>query len=337
MKILLLAAGGALAFAQSWAPQTSHTTATLRGIAAVSDQVVWASGTAGTWLRTTDGGSTWRPAVVAGAEALDFRGVQTLDGRTAWLMSSGAGEQSRIYQTLDAGEHWKLLFTNPDPNGFFNALAFRDARHGVLAGDPVDGRMTVFTTDDGGRHWSRQRTPPALPEEGSFAASNSCLRLAGKSDIWLATGGRGAARIFHSGDAGRTWKVATTPILNDGPGAGIFSLAFVDTRHGVAVGGDYTKPGQALGNIAFTADGGLTWAAPPGSGPSGFRSAAAWLTNPGLQIVTGPSGSDVSADNGRSWKRFDDGAYNALGVFAGRAVWAAGPRGRIARLSFPNR
>ena len=103
---------------------------------------------------------------------------------------------------------------------------------------------------------------PALPNEGSFAASNSCLTLFGKRDAWFATGGPGAARVFHSEDRGRTWTVAVTPIRNDGAAAGIFSLAFADARHGIAVGGDYSKDKEDRQNIALTADGGRTWSAP---------------------------------------------------------------------------
>lgn len=337
MKMTLLLTAPVLACAQHWTPQASHSTASLRGVAAVSDQVVWASGTGGTFLRTTDGGATWRPSIVPGAEALDFRGVQAVDGRTAWLMSSGAGDKSRIYRTTDGGEHWTLLFTNPDAKGFFDGIAFRDAKHGAIAGDPVDGQMTVLTTEDGGQNWVRQTSPEALAEEAAFAASNSCLALTGSSDMWLGTGGGGGSRVFHSADNGRSWKVATTPVRSDVPSAGIFSLAFADATHGVVVGGDYAKPSETRQNIAITSDGGVTWTAPNGPGPGGFRSAAVWLAQPRLWVVTGTSGSDFSADRGVTWKHFDDGAYNALGGFSGRLLWAVGPEGRIARLTLPDR
>ena len=65
---------------------------------------MWASGSGGTWLVTIDGGVTWRAAKVAGAEALDFRGIRAIDARTVYLMSAGSGDKSRIYKTTDAGE-----------------------------------------------------------------------------------------------------------------------------------------------------------------------------------------------------------------------------------------
>src|ERR1017187_8536066 len=93
-----------LAPAQTWVTQNTTTTASLRGVSAVNANVAWASGTGGTWLRTTDGGAAWTAAKVPGAEDLDFRAVQAVDERTAYLLSIGAGDKSRIYQTTDGGK-----------------------------------------------------------------------------------------------------------------------------------------------------------------------------------------------------------------------------------------
>jgi len=124
--------------------------------------------------------------------------------------------------------------------------------------------------------------------------------------------------------------VAATPIRNDGPSACVFSLAFSDARHGVAVGGDYAKDKEERQNIAISEDGGRTWTAPAGPVPKGFRSAVAYVREKNMWLVTGTSGSDVSTDSGKSWKLFDSGPYNAMS-FAGSAGWAVGARGRIAR------
>jgi photosystem II stability/assembly factor-like uncharacterized protein len=322
-----------VAQAQTWTPQSSGTTASLRGVSAVNAKVAWASGTGGTHLETKDGGETWRAAVVPGAESLDFRGVYAVDAGTAYLVSSGEGDKSRIYKTVDGGSHWILQLTNPDPKGFWDAIAFWNPRHGIVAGDPVDGRFAILTTDDGGEHWMRRRGPAALTNEGAFAASNSCLIVRGTEEAWLASGGPGAARVFHSKDGGETWAVATTPIRNDSASAGIFSLAFSDDMHGVAVGGEYTKAGDSSHNVAVTSDGGRTWAEPSGQHPAGYRSAVAFLAVRGIWIATGPSGSDFSSDNGHSWKPFDTGDYNAMSFTADGAGWAAGPKGRIAKFT----
>lgn len=316
--------------AQTWAHHDSGVTASLRGLRAVNHRVVWASGSGGTYLTTMDGGATWRAAIVPGAETLDFRGVHAADARAAYLLASGPGEKSRIYKTADAGAHWTLQFTNPDPKGFFDAIAFWDARHGIVLGDPVDGEFVIFTTSDGGAHWLRQHTPPALPAEGAFAASNTCLIVRGRREAWFGTGGQGGARVFHSEDSGQSWTAARTPVRNDAAAAGIFSLAFSDARHGIAVGGDYTRPAESEHNIALTSDGGRTWSEPTGPHPNGYRSAAAFVPDQKMWVAAGTTGSDVSYDDGRTWKLFDSGAFNALSFISSRTGWSVGPDGRIA-------
>src|SRR4051812_43171986 len=91
-----------------WSPQQSGTTARLRAVSAVSAQVAWASGARGSVLRTVDGGATWQALTVPGAGELDFRDVHAVDHRTAHVLSIGAGDLSRIYQTTDAGATWTL-------------------------------------------------------------------------------------------------------------------------------------------------------------------------------------------------------------------------------------
>src|SRR5579871_3532925 len=116
----------------TWHSLISNSTASFRGLQAVSDLEVWASGTNGTYLHTTDGGAHWIVRQVPGAESLDFRGIAAIDSSTVFLMSIGSGDQSRVYKTTDAGEHWALLFRQPDPKGFFDAIAFWDASHGII-------------------------------------------------------------------------------------------------------------------------------------------------------------------------------------------------------------
>jgi photosystem II stability/assembly factor-like uncharacterized protein len=316
--------------AQTWVNHESGVTASLRGLSAVSDRLVWASGSGGTYLVTTDGGGTWRAGTVSGAEALDFRDVQAIDSLTVYLLASGPGDKSRIYKTTDAGAHWSLQFTNSDPKGFFDAIAFWDARHGIVLGDPVDGRFVILTTSDGGEHWQRQSTPPALANEGAFAASGTCLIVGERHAAWFATGGQGAARVFHSKDSGLTWTVAQTPVRHDTASAGIFSLAFSDPKHGIAVGGDYMKPVENEHNMAVTSDGGRTWVEPAGSRPSGYRSAIAFVPDKKMWVAVGPAGSDISFDGGRTWRLFDTGAFNAISFVSSKSGWAVGPAGRVA-------
>lgn len=320
-----------------WAPQKSGTGARLRGLAVVDQNVVWASGTQGTYVRTTDGGVTWIAGTVPGASGLDFRDVHAIDQHRAFLLSIGEGEKSRIYQTIDGGATWALRFTNRDPRGFLDAIAFWDTDHGIAMGDAVDGRFTILTTGDGGATWKSSpgaQMPLALKGEGAFAASGTCLVVQGERNAWFGTGGAAVARVFRSTDRGQNWTVHETPVTAGKPSAGIFSLAFRDALHGIAVGGDYKAPEQATRLVAKTSDGGLTWTTPKGPGPAGYRSAVCFVpgaTKP-MAIAAGPTGSDLSTDSGETWAPLGKMGFHAVG-FVGpiSGGWGVGEDGTIAR------
>lgn len=319
-----------------WLAQQGGSTARLRGLSVVDAEVAWASGAGGTVLRTTDGGKTWSTLHVPDTEALDFRDVEAIDARTAYLLSIGEGGLSRIYKTEDGGANWELRYRNTTPDGFLDALAFWDADHGIALGDPLDGRFEILATDDGGRTWrpiAPKGMPPALPGEGAFAASGTCLVTGEGGLAWFGTGGAEAARVFRSTDHGRTWTVRETPVVAGSPSSGIFSLAFDAEGRGVAVGGDYKVPARAGNLVALTRDGGRTWTKPEGHGPAGFRSAVAFIPGrDGLAVLAvGPTGADLSIDGGERWSPLGTDGFHSLAVAGPAAGWAVGEGGTVAR------
>jgi photosystem II stability/assembly factor-like uncharacterized protein len=331
----LAAAGLALAVvagAQApWTPQLTGVNARLRGISAVSDTVAWASGTTGTVLRTTNGGDSWEALEVPAAAALDFRDIDAFSDRVAYVLSIGNGDASRIYKTTDGGKAWTLQLANTDPKVFLDAMAFWSDDRGLAYSDSIDGQFILFMTTNG-RTWERvppASLPPALPNEGAYAASGTNVAIHG-DHVWIGTT---AARVLHSADRGRTWTIAQTP-LPTSASAGIFSIAFRDAQHGIAVGGDYRKEAEAIDNAAVTADGGRTWRL--SKGLRGYRSAVAY--RPGTKatwIAVGPSGVDLSDDDGQTWQPVPGPGFHAFAVApSGRVGWGTGDQGNIARLRF---
>jgi photosystem II stability/assembly factor-like uncharacterized protein len=318
--------------AQNYTLEKSNTTENLRGVSVVSSAIAWASGTHGTYLRTTDGGASWNSAQVPGAEALDIRDVEAFSASEAYLLSAGPGELSRIYKTTDGGRNWTLQFTNPDAKGFFDCMAFWDSKHGVALGDPVEGRFVLITTKDGGKNWKRlasQPMPPAIAGEGAFAASGTCIAVQRKNNIWFATGGS-VARVFRSADRGKSWSVAETPIVHGNESSGIFSIAFRDVLHGVIAGGDYKQPAQEGPNLAFTDDGGRTWQLSKASPQASF-SAVAFDGASGRVLAVGPV-LTLAVENG-SGRKISDLSLNALSVSKTAQAVAVGPKGTVARFS----
>jgi photosystem II stability/assembly factor-like uncharacterized protein len=318
----------------AWTPVQTGVTATLRGISAASDRVVWASGSGGTVIRTQDGGKTWKTLPVPGGSELDFRDIDAFDANIAYVLSAGPGEASRIFRTIDGGATWIPQFRNMNAKAFFDAMAFADPRRGLALSDSVDGQFVLFHTADGER-WARvppDALPAALPNEGAFAASGTNLTFEG-NDVWIGTS---AARVIRTTDRGRTWTAVQTPLAT-GPSAGIFSIAFRDRQRGIVVGGDYKKETDATDTGALTNDGGATWTKLTGLG--GFRSAVSYVPAVAdFVIAVGPSGSDYSTDGGQTWRAIPGPGFHTLSVpRRGRVVWAGGGGGVVASLTIPNR
>jgi photosystem II stability/assembly factor-like uncharacterized protein len=312
-----------------WEVQAIKTDADFRGLCVVSSKVAWVSGTKGTYGRTTDAGKSWSVGTVPDAEKLDFRDVEAFGENTAYLLSAGPGEESRILKTTDGGKNWSLQFKNTEPKAFFDAIAFWDEKNGIALSDPVKGWFQLIATNDGGANWKplpEKNLPESLPDEGAFAASGTCLITHGDRDAWFCTGSAKAARVFHSNDRGQTWTVSETPIATGGETGGIFSIAFGDRNHGIIVGGDFRKPKDTGATVATTSDGGKKWTLVEKQLP--FRSCVAWAKD--RWVAVGTSGSDYSLD-GKTWKPLDKENYNSAGFTSDGEGWAVGPKGRIAR------
>jgi len=364
LGILLAACGAAHA---QWDLEDSHTTADLRGIDNVGGGVAWASGTNGTVLRTEDGGYLWQScSIPPGAEHLDFRGIQAFDANTAIVMSSGKGDLSRLYKTTDGCQSWKLAFTNPDSDGFWDALNFDRGKWGWLLGDPVNGSFALLASDDGGITWTRQINSGLRADarlQGAFAASNSSL-VGQYVAVQFVSGGAGGGFIYsltsvrtcldcspeaiQANREGRnnTWERHNVPIGSASDTSGVFSLARNQslprndpaTLVMVVVGGDYLKPNVSSGTAAYSSDGGKHWQASQ-TPPHGYRSAVAYDAASKTWITVGPNGTDISTDDGKNWRALHpdpalheapdaDRNWNALSL-----PYVVGPHGRIGKLN----
>ncbi len=324
-------------FKDIWPGFDTGSSASLRGISAVSGAVAWASGSGGTVLRTIDGGQTWQNVSIAAASDLDFRMIHAFDAFTAVVLN--AGSPARLYRTEDGGGSWALVYEDARSEIFFDAMCFADSSFGAAFGDPIGNRLQIITTTDGGRIWQpsdEEHLPQVRPGEAGFAASNSGMAMAGNT-MFIGLGGRsdtGRARIARSSNRGRAWTLTSTPMAAT-ESSGIFSIAFVDGRHGTAVGGDYQRADATDENLLITSDGGRHWIQSDGAPPGGYRSAVVSLAGWGKStfLAVGPTGSDVSVDFGQSWVRVDTVGWHAVSVTSdGAWLWSSGDKGRVGRI-----
>jgi len=317
--------------------QESASKASLRGLSAVREKIASASGTNGTCLKTVDGGKNWFSVKMERTDSLDFRDVEAFSADLVYLMSAGPGSASRIYKSSDGGKNWQLQVANQHASGFFDGMAFWDSENGIVYSDPVDGKHLLFTTSNGGKNWNRvppEQLPIMKEGEYGFAASGTGIRVSGKNQLWIASGGN-CSRIFISKDRGKNWQVRETPLISGFASTGIFGITFRNEKNGVAVGGDYQKPLNSKGTVATTIDGGLTWQDRSGKDTVTFRSAVSYIpeTTPFALLAIGSDGVSSSFNDGRTWNSSDSIGFHVISFGPTQnSGWVAGSSGRIAKI-----
>jgi photosystem II stability/assembly factor-like uncharacterized protein len=379
LAILLIAVSATFASAQEdgkihqpkLTPQSSGTTQLLIAVSPVDDRVVWAAGTGGTFVVTTDGGNHWKSGVVPGTtddpnDELQFRDVQGVSDKVAYLMSIGNNPTDfRIYKTIDGGATWSIQFTNELANAFYDCFSFWTPIRGITHSDSVNGVFPDIRTTDGKTwHSISANMPPALSGEASFSASGTCIATQGDRNAWITTGGASIARILATRDGGNTWNAYDTPLVSS-PSAGGVSVAFRDSEHGILGGGDLNS--NASADAATSDDGGRTWTLtnkPPvsgaifclayvrgiqqhdddqGRGNYGQNDGEGYDHNLDRAVVitaeTEPDFSSGSAawtpDEGRTWYQIPNASgYWAVAFANPHDGWFVGNNGQILKISF---
>ena len=328
-------------------PQNSGTTNGLIAVSPVNPQVVWASGRGGTFTVTTDGGQTWKAGVVPGAETLQFRDVQGFSAKVAYLMSigtSGDPGDFRIYKTEDGGATWTFQLQNQLPGAFYDCFAFWTPGRGIAQSDSVNGVFPTLRTTDG-TTWQdiSGNMPPALPGEGSFAASGTCVATQGGQNAWVATGASSIARILATRDGGDTWNAYDTPLVT-GPSAGAFTVAFRNPWNGIVGGGDLDPSDPNSAGTAISSDGGVTWTLtnpPPVTGAIFGLSYVGKNGNGGgndgraVVITANEGGAAWTPDEGTTWNTLPGvSGFWSVAFASPKAGWLVGTGGRILKISF---
>ncbi len=313
-------------------PQETQTSAGLRGLSVVDEKIAWASGSEGTYLRTTDG-LIWHADTVPGAGKFQFRDVEAFSATSAILLT--AGNPAKVYKTTDGGDSWLETYSNTTEGIFFDAMDFWDDQNGIAFSDAINSHLVIITTSDGGSSWQEinyENLPSSPPDgEGGFAASGTCITTFGDSLVWIGLGSPDS-RVFKSTNRGNTWTVVNTPMKGATQAAGIFSLEFISPDYGIVVGGDYELVNETKNNAAVTQDGGLTWTLIGQKGPKGYRSAVVHVPETDIWLAAGRAGVDFSADNGKTWNLLDTVGYYTVQFGSPSIGYSSGSDGRIAKI-----
>lgn len=293
----------------------------IRGLSVVDDHVAWISGSRGTIAITLDGGKTWNWSQVKGFEKSDFRDIEAFSDREAVIMASGT--PAVILKTMDAGLTWQMKYKNTDTAYFLDAMDFSDKKHGFILGDPINNKFLLLETRDGGETWGTfKNSPIALPNEASFAASGTCIRV--DKLITIVTGG-GSSRLLSSPLNGMKWTINELPLTNGKASMGAFSVAYGKNQI-ITVGGDYAN-NKRTDSVACIIQGKTLTTS--NKGAMGFQSCVEHISGD-IFLSTGTSGTNLSRDGGKNWGKIDDASYNVCRKAKhGNLVLLAGDGGKI--------
>jgi photosystem II stability/assembly factor-like uncharacterized protein len=317
-----------------WQHIDSKTNASFRGMSVVDDSVAWVSGGEGTVGLTTNGGKDWSFRRVKGYENWEFRSLYAFDAKNAVI--ANAGHPAYILLTADGGATWAKAYQNNDTAAFIDGVDFWDDKNGVMFGDPVDGRMMLLATHDGGHTWEAyppERSPRLADGEAGFAASGTGIRCLKGGKLAIATGGK-VSRIWITATESRFWRTIPTPILQGGNSTGIFSFLPVSSKYWVIAGGDYKRDTLRTNNLFVSRNGGKSWTGPAVT-TRGYRECVEVIDNRGTLIAVGPGGIDISRDKGRTWSALsDEKKFHVIRKSRkGNLVVMAGGEGKVAVLS----
>ncbi len=305
---------------------TLSSDASFRGLSIVTDRVAWISGSKGTVGLSIDGGESWQIQQVSGYETSDFRSLYAFDEHRAVI--ANAGSPGAILRTADGGKNWEPVYTSNHPDIFFDGMDFWNDQEGLIYGDPIEGKMVLLRTSDGGKSWKAIDTAPQLEKgEASFAASGTGIRCIGKKDVVICTGGL-VSRFWMSSDAGEHFIPKNPPIIQGKPTAGILSVSLQGNKI-ILVGGDFQDPTFAKAHHLFSVDQGKTWLTPK-TPVRAYRECVEFISN-NVWIAVGPSGAEVSEDDGQVWRMLSDekGLHVIRRARKGKLIVSAGGAGAI--------
>ena len=304
----------------------------LRGLSVVNDNIIWASGSNGMIVKSTDGGKNFQWLTVKGYEKKDFRDIEAFDANTALIMAVDV--PAIILKTIDGGKTWKEVFHDDTKGMFLDAIDFTTDGNGIVVGDPINNKLFIATTGNYGDKWLALKPENNFyttdTGEAFFAASGTNVKIAGNKYnplICFVTGGTDS-RLFFNGQ-----PLALNIIKGkNSQGANSIALNASLTKMTIA-GGDFNNDTSSKNNIQIFSIRNNSLLSPPvQTPPHGYKSCITFITNDSL-ITCGTTGVDISNDGGLNWKLISNESFHVCArAKKGTAVFLAGKDGRIAKL-----
>lgn len=310
-----------------------NTGAGFRGISALSDDICWFSGAEGQVYRVEASSHQILDCSPVAYSDLDFRDIHAFSATKAIILS--AGLPAVMLLTEDGGQTWQEVYRNEQEGIFFDALDFWDDQRGLAFSDAIGQALPIIETKDGGKTWQAIDSaliPPSHPNQGGFAASGTVLKTHGQGKVLIGLGGEDAT-IYLSNNYGKEWKRQSAPIDHQASSKGVFSIAFIDEKQILVVGGDYQADSLSRDCISISKDGGNNWQS---ADESGISLKGKYLSNiividEKQWLAHSRFGAYFTEDAGRNWQSFPFNYYS--GSKGENYIWLSGPKGDLARVA----
>jgi photosystem II stability/assembly factor-like uncharacterized protein len=327
LVIIFLSLGFCVAKAQKVEVLVQDKKTSLRGLSVVNEKIIWASGSAGTVAKSLDGGVTWEWKTVKGFEKTEFRDIEAFNSTTAIIM--GIADPAYILKTVDGGDTWNVVYENKTKGMFLDAMEFWNEMSGIVIGDPIDNKIFIARTFDGGTTWKPIPTeylPMAVKDEACFASSGTNITALNMQEAVFVTGGKRSRMFIRD-------MQFNLPLIQGQETTGANSVAVKNNKKKktiIVVGGDFNTKDSTTKNCCITTDGGNSFTMPQ-TPPHGYRSCVTYIEKDNW-VSCGLNGTDYSTDDGKNWTWISKESFHVVKkAKKGNAVFFAG-NGKIGKL-----
>ena len=180
----------------------------------------WAGGLSGALLETSNGGTSWHPAVVDSSFStnLPISRIRFYSPSHGFAVGGARDLLGVVWKTTDGGQRWIAMGVSPEP--VFDIHRFDSLNVIGVVGDLEYGAGVIRTTD-GGDNWEYETL--------NIFGQPTSLSFRTTTEAWSPLGF--VQRLMYTKDQGTTWSTVMTPGQ-----VTVRDLVFTDSTTGYAVG-----------------------------------------------------------------------------------------------------
>ena len=204
----------------------------LNSIYMLSRKEGWIVGDEGLILRTTNGGNNWVRADSITNETL--RDILFISDSVGWIV----GYSGNVFKTYNGGQTWEPVDQFGNIN--INSIFFADENTGWVAGSSG----SIYKTTDGGAVWLSQTSGTNNNLTSTFFTD--------ENNGWSVSAWSSIDVIIKTTNGGENWEINRNA-------TDLFSISFIDSSTGWAVGGQDPSDVEDIGAIYKTTNSGLSW------------------------------------------------------------------------------